>query len=178
MAFPPGAPEEAWATLWNTGMLGVPLPPRNASPHVEPASTSVTATKANVTPALHPPPEQEVTTKSPLPPRSLSTSRVVPVDDARHLSTEHSQDEGEWMGDVFHSHLHSLDAIRITDGFIDTHLNDLLWFHDRLLEHHATLLRTRNLHQKTLDGVTRTIYMRGRQTELRDTLADADVPEH
>lgn len=76
------------------------------------------------------------------------------------------------LGEAIHWNFHSLEAIRVASGFLDTHLNDLAWFHDRVVDHHTNLVRTLNLVRKTLDGVARAAYTR----EQLNDLARGGVP--
>lgn len=76
------------------------------------------------------------------------------------------------LGEEVYLDLHSLEAVRVAIGFVETHLSDLMWFQDRLVEHHGNLVRTRNLSQKALEGIARAIYMRDRQDEMHDATAE------
>lgn len=84
-----------------------------------------------------------------------------------------TEDDRFATGDEFLRRLDSLDAIRVSAAYIDNHLADLLWFQQRLVDFHETLMRSRNMTRKTADGIARSIHI----VRTYDDLLECSVVE-
>ncbi|KAF6741417.1 hypothetical protein DFP72DRAFT_862330 [Ephemerocybe angulata] len=70
--------------------------------------------------------------------------------------------------------LRSIDAVRVSTGFIEAHLSDLYGMQNRLLSHHENLIRTRGLLSRLVDSIGRASYSKERTEELRARLEEID----
>lgn len=66
----------------------------------------------------------------------------------------------------------TLDSIKVSTGFLDSQIHDMLWMQNRLLDHHENLIRTRNLIEKTNHALHRSQAMRARVSEVSGVLED------
>lgn len=65
-----------------------------------------------------------------------------------------------------------LDSIKVSTGFLDSEIHDMLWMQNRLLDHHDNLIRTRNLIEKTSHALQRSQAMRAKVTEIGTILEE------
>lgn len=71
--------------------------------------------------------------------------------------------------------IQTLDSIKVSTGFLDSSIEDLLWTQNRLLEHHDNLLRTRNLIEKTNHALHRSKAMRAKVSEVDGMLEEIAI---
>jgi hypothetical protein len=67
--------------------------------------------------------------------------------------------------------LHSLDAVIVSAGFLNNHVNDLIWIKGHLLEHQGHILRCRAFAQQNLDAISRALYIDSKMSELSSSLS-------
>lgn len=64
----------------------------------------------------------------------------------------------------------SLDSVRASIGFLEEHLNSLMWIQECLISHQKSLVRTRLFTEAILDSISRAMYVQNRFKDMKEVL--------
>lgn len=64
----------------------------------------------------------------------------------------------------------SLESVRASIGFVEEHLNSLIWIQQCLITHHKSLVRTRLFTETFLDSVSKAMYVQNRFKNMQEVM--------